>query len=165
MKRGQRILSFVMALMLCVSMLPVSALAEEGTILAGEELLALVEDAVEEADAPEEADVPEETEEPVVTDAPEETVAPEETEVPVETADPKSTEQPVESPVAETEQESDALLASSGTCGENLTWTLSDEGVLTISGTGAMTNASYLSHSLFFLFFLHMCMRRCDYVE
>ncbi len=27
---------------------------------------------------------------------------------------------------------------SSGTCGENLTWTLSDEGVLTISGTGAM---------------------------
>ena len=29
---------------------------------------------------------------------------------------------------------------SSGTCGENLTWTLSDDGVLTISGTGAMTN-------------------------
>ena len=29
--------------------------------------------------------------------------------------------------------------ATSGTCGENLTWTLSD-GVLTISGTGAMTN-------------------------
>ena len=31
---------------------------------------------------------------------------------------------------------------SSGTCGENLTWTLSDEGVLTISGTGAMTDYS-----------------------
>lgn len=28
----------------------------------------------------------------------------------------------------------------SGTCGENLTWTLDSEGVLTISGTGAMTN-------------------------
>ena len=27
---------------------------------------------------------------------------------------------------------------SSGTCGANLTWTLSDDGVLTISGTGAM---------------------------
>ena len=26
----------------------------------------------------------------------------------------------------------------SGTCGENLTWTLSDDGVLTISGTGEM---------------------------
>ena len=31
---------------------------------------------------------------------------------------------------------------SSGTCGENLTWTLSDDGVLTISGTGAMTDYS-----------------------
>ncbi len=30
--------------------------------------------------------------------------------------------------------------ASSGTCGENLTWTLDDEGVLTISGTGDMMN-------------------------
>ncbi len=34
---------------------------------------------------------------------------------------------------------------SSGTCGENLTWTLSDDGVLTISGTGAMTDYSYSS--------------------
>ncbi len=32
---------------------------------------------------------------------------------------------------------------SSGTCGENLTWTLSDEGVLTISGTGAMEDFFY----------------------
>ena len=29
---------------------------------------------------------------------------------------------------------------SSGTCGENVTWTLSDDGVLTISGTGPMTD-------------------------
>ena len=28
--------------------------------------------------------------------------------------------------------------ATSGTCGENLTWTLDDEGTLTISGTGEM---------------------------
>ena len=34
------------------------------------------------------------------------------------------------------------LFAQSGTCGENLTWTLNDEGKLTISGTGAMTNWS-----------------------
>ena len=31
---------------------------------------------------------------------------------------------------------------ASGTCGENLTWTLSDEGELTISGTGAMNDYS-----------------------
>lgn len=30
--------------------------------------------------------------------------------------------------------------ATSGECGENLTWTLSDDGVLTISGTGAMSD-------------------------
>ena len=33
-----------------------------------------------------------------------------------------------------------AFSASSGTCGDDLTWTLDDEGVLTISGTGAMTS-------------------------
>ena len=32
----------------------------------------------------------------------------------------------------------DILSTSSGTCGENLTWTLDDEGTLMISGTGRM---------------------------
>ena len=32
---------------------------------------------------------------------------------------------------------------SSGTCGDNLTWSLSDDGVLTISGTGEMYNFTY----------------------
>ena len=37
-----------------------------------------------------------------------------------------------------------ATTVASGTCGDNLTWTLDDEGTLTISGTGRMTNyASY----------------------
>ncbi|MBR7188641.1 MAG: hypothetical protein IKD53_08810, partial [Clostridia bacterium] len=35
-----------------------------------------------------------------------------------------------------------ACAESSGTCGANLTWVLDDEGTLTISGTGAMTNYS-----------------------
>ena len=35
-----------------------------------------------------------------------------------------------------------AHAASSGTCGTNLTWTLSDSGTLTISGSGDMTNFS-----------------------
>lgn len=34
-------------------------------------------------------------------------------------------------------------MASSGTCGDNLTWTLDDSGTLTISGTGAMTEYGY----------------------
>ncbi len=33
--------------------------------------------------------------------------------------------------------------ANSGTCGENLTWTLDDNGTLTISGTGSMTDYAY----------------------
>ena len=39
--------------------------------------------------------------------------------------------------------------ATSGTCGENLTWTLSD-GVLTISGTGPMTNYNNYNESPFY---------------
>lgn len=33
----------------------------------------------------------------------------------------------------------------SGTCGDNLTWTLTDSGVMTISGTGPMTDYQYIS--------------------
>ena len=36
--------------------------------------------------------------------------------------------------------QSDGIGATSGTCGTNLTWSLSEDGVLTISGTGAMSN-------------------------
>lgn len=36
---------------------------------------------------------------------------------------------------------------SSGTCGEDLTWVLSSDGTLTISGTGAMENYSFMNPS------------------
>lgn len=42
-------------------------------------------------------------------------------------------------------QESDAAVIASGSCGGSLTYTLTEDGVLTISGTGAMTNYSYNS--------------------
>lgn len=48
-------------------------------------------------------------------------------------------EETLESQVSEKAMNADT--AASGTCGENLTWTLDSEGVLTISGTGSM--ASY----------------------
>ncbi|MBQ6863822.1 MAG: hypothetical protein IJO14_06255, partial [Clostridia bacterium] len=35
-----------------------------------------------------------------------------------------------------------ATIVNSGTCGENLTWTLDSDGVLTIAGTGEMRNYS-----------------------
>ena len=37
--------------------------------------------------------------------------------------------------------------ASSGTCGDDLTWTLAEGGTLIISGTGDMTNYSYPSYA------------------
>ena len=40
--------------------------------------------------------------------------------------------------------------ASSGTCGDNLTWTLDNDGLLTISGTGAMPDYDSSSPSPFF---------------
>ena len=39
-----------------------------------------------------------------------------------------------------------AAEVASGTCGDNLTWVLDDQGILTISGTGAMED--YNSWSL-----------------
>lgn len=44
-----------------------------------------------------------------------------------------------------TTSEVEAATIDSGTCGTNLTWVLDSEGILTISGTGAMTNWSTYS--------------------
>ena len=37
-------------------------------------------------------------------------------------------------------------VVAEGTCGENLTWTFDDEGVLTITGTGEMTSSPWRSY-------------------
>ena len=39
-----------------------------------------------------------------------------------------------------------ALADSSGTCGDNLTWVLDDNGTLTISGSGTMFDYGYSSN-------------------
>ena len=92
-------------------------------------------------------DVPEAIEEPVVEEPVAESVEadadpqPDVQEVPEEPAEEIQEE---EAPTAETESD-EAALASSGTCGANLTWTLDNEGTLTISGTGAMNDFEYKS--------------------
>lgn len=48
-------------------------------------------------------------------------------------------------PEQSNEQEDD-IMASSGTCGANLTWTLDYSGIMTISGTGTMTNYSNINN-------------------
>ncbi len=42
--------------------------------------------------------------------------------------------------------------SASGSCGANVTWTLSDSGVLTLSGTGDMTNATGTGKSQFYAY-------------
>ena len=102
MKRGKKLLSLLLALLLCLSLLP-PALAEEA-----EGTIAPVEDLTEEGTT-----LPEETEA-------EGTIAP---------AEPGTI-----APVGNELQDA----ATSGACGENLTWTLEDTGTLTISGSGTM---------------------------
>ena len=97
-KTAKKALSLFLCAVLCLSLLPVSAFAEN-------------EEAAEEVLTAEE--LPESGAEPIA-------------------------EEPAEDPAAETVTTDDAVAIASGTCGENLTWTLDDAGVLTISGTGAM---------------------------
>ena len=59
-------------------------------------------------------------------------------------AEPTENESLSDESFAEEEEEFELLAdASSGTCGDNLTWTLDDAGTLTISGTGAMKDLSW----------------------
>ncbi len=77
-------------------------------------------------------------EEPVVTEEP--VIEPEVTEVPVVAPEEAVVEEPVEAPEAEEPEAEPETAEQSGTSSDGLTWTLSDQGVMTISGTGPMTN-------------------------
>ncbi len=138
-----RTLALLLSVILCVGLLPVYALADEEpeAEAAQEEVEVLAEEPAEEEEV--EAEEPEE--EPA--EEPEEPAeeAEEEVEELPQSADADSSlgegaeELPEEEAIAET------YGASSGSCGANLTWTLSDNGVLTISGTGAMANFEWAS--------------------
>lgn len=101
------------------------------------------------------ADVSEETEETeAASEAATETSAP--STEPAGTEEPAAeTTEPVESGAAVSPNGSqsdvvltadgDATIVASGTCGTNVTWTLTSDDVLTISGTGAMTRGGWSS--------------------
>ena len=55
---------------------------------------------------------------------------------------PSSAETPILSPKADVTKEPVPVRATSGTCGENLTWALDSDGQLTIEGTGPMEDYS-----------------------
>lgn len=111
----KKIVSLFLALMICLSAMSVSVMAAEAET---PDILAAVEAAVQEAEAETDASV--ETEPSVETEA--------------GAAD-------AEAAVTVAEERAETLYAgavASGDCGNELTWSLSEEGVLTISGTGRM---------------------------
>lgn len=116
----KRIISLLMALLMLTSLLPTAVWAEGDT---PEQAAAAATDSgtVEQ----------EQEQEPAAT--PETPETPEAPEAPVEPEQP-------------TEPDSNGIAlcsAASGSCGKKVTYTLSDDGVLTILGTGAMTNFTY----------------------
>ncbi len=146
-KTFQRILSFLMAVVMCVSMLPTSALAAEADIGEDAEPTQEVTEATGETTEPTQetaettAETKETTEETPAEHG-EETTAPGETEGATEGESSEETKAS-----SETGSKSAAVLEgeqvmatdpASGTCGDNLTWVLDDKGTLTISGTGPM---------------------------
>lgn len=140
----KRMTSLILALALVITMLPVTAFAEETES---------TETAVEETVAAETTVPVEETTEPAetATEATEGTTAPteaatepdEETTVPSEEpTDPtEGTTAPAEDAIIPTETISnECFLGVMGAVGDNLIWMLDDAGTLTISGTGTMAD-------------------------
>ena len=134
----KKIITAVLGVLLCFG----SSSAHHAVYAEGEEQTEETpEEIIEEVS--EEAEVTEVTEAPA--EVPEETEVPAETGAPAEEtvieAEPEAL--PEEEVLEETEAPAEILTASnSGTCGDSCTWTLSDDGTITISGTGDMKDYS-----------------------
>lgn len=129
----KRIISLLMALLMLTSLLPTAVWAEGDT---PEQAAAAATDSgtvEQEPAAPETPEAPE---------APEAPVEPEQPAEPEQSTEPKAAAEPE----ADAEPDSNGIAlysTASGSCGKKVTYTLSDDGVLTILGTGAMTNFTY----------------------
>ena len=155
----KRTLCCILALVLVLGYVPVTALAEGEDIPAEETLLAETTPSSEPETIPE--TVPEtvpETEpetvpetEPVTEPATEPETAPETT---------AETEPGLILAAAEAELEMEAAASTvieSGSCGDNLTWTLTNDGALTISGTGAMDNYLQIGFAPWYAYSSQIC--------
>lgn len=121
----KKLVSLFLVLMVGLSALPVSALAEESAL----SILAAAESVVQEAEAAEENEINEISAE---------------VEIAVEMK-PAEEADASEAIILEGEEQAQVLQAGvvdSGICGSALTWSLSEDGVLTISGTGNMNSFS-----------------------
>ena len=108
------------------------------TVEEPEETLAAVEEVEEATEATEETEAPETTEEEVTEEVTEETTEEVTEELTEETGEVLPEDEVVEDVAALA-----AGAVASGTCGENLTWVLDEDGVLTISGEGEMEDYTY----------------------
>ena len=140
----KKLFALLMALTMTVQLVtPAWADAvEEGP----EESTEAVEVVQETTEATEETEVPEETKaETEETEAAEEVTEPEETTEETAEAEPtEETEEALpEAGVVEDVAALEAGVVASGTCGENLTWVLDEDGVLTVSGEGEMKESNY----------------------
>lgn len=142
----KRLLSGLLALALVVGMLPpVAVWAEEGETTPVTQATEAIE--TTEVTVAEETTEATETTEPSETEETTEDTETEETE-PTETVETEPDETEAEETLPEEIREeielySETGIVASGTCGENMTWTLDEEGTLTISGRGDMTNYAY----------------------
>ena len=116
----KKLISVLLAMVLCIGMLPASALASEEFTPAEEVFEA-------EPLSAEEIELVEEDQQKEVSDS-------------GTLGEELTVEQVGESEISALDG------ASSGTCGKNLTWILTDNGVLTIAGSGAMSDEEYWNY-------------------
>lgn len=143
MKKGfksKRLMAILMAALISVNSLPVIALAGETdvteqsqseSVMESETVEDAIDEDIEETFITEEMN--EETEEAA---SEEQTIAESEDAVSKE----ETGEEEKDEVLSEEESQTEKEIIDSGTCGENVTWTLDSEGLLVISGTGEMTN-------------------------
>jgi len=137
---SKRFIAFLLCIMMLSSLLPAAAFAD-GEMAEDEEIICADGEVVAE-EAPAEEEIPAEDEASDEEIIPEDEITADDELLPEEISDDEEAigdeEEIPEEP--EMENEENGFDSSSGSCGRNLIWTLDDNGKLTISGSGEMTD-------------------------